>query len=961
MASVKEKIGILGRPASATAANRGGAASTSASASTLENTAAHGNKAERAAAALTLWDKWAGEALGPISADPTHEELTRKSRRVQRLEQECAAIAARAQRRLELSTAIRSQPIMLSSASARGADAGSPALLKTGSFNREMQYAVRERRRTAAYAAVRAEGEAEAEALAGVVTVGVASPTVVAASGGEQQFSRGASFKSRNMLDALIASRSMAGGGGGGVLTSPGSPKVGGGGGRPRPQSAVPMRGGGSAAAGIGAGSASFRASRPRSAVPGAAGAPDRAVSRQASMSGGPATGLQRSGSMAARAAGLVSGPVTYPASVVSGPGGGGAASIGSGLVSLPEGDYLALRQEVEAVSERLAATQAALEVQSDTEAQLREAIDLMRARLHSSGVREVEAQRRLAQHSKLEPLFDRLAECFTFSNPEEVVARLEFLEDDKLGTFDQLLRTQEEVTRLQQRLAEVQKAGETVATRLTTEHLQGSARLQGQNEELRQELESMEGLVHRLTNRQAQLVALQTAVLHLWGKLSDDAQFAAAFGGSGAADTARAASPTSPNPRGRGATSPSRASAKSPARGGAGGSVTSGLTGSAGGYHDDAASIASGGAGIALSDPLSMLAMIEEFVTAKSDKLAIKHFTEIQRVANHVWHQHFRNREDIRGKVVPTFEQLSKIADKMADKVRNVQEQAGRSQDAEKQLMKQLKRLQQQKRQLEGELARRDDLVKSLMGVPRRERPASATAELGRIMRHDATSASLASPSQAAGLGYGMSTGVSRVQSVASGLGRAGRGGAGADEPASPASANPALARMMTQRVDMQQQQQQQQRLQPQPSMAQPSRVRPVSAPQGAQAVASARARNAAVALAAQNQQSPVTSGGTLAILLSPGVAGQVPQVTSDLPMGAHWQKYTGNTQPPAGGLFYASGVVETASGTGSSAGGDGPAGDGKPAPSVRWAAPQRSAIEQAFMTRLERRTRVT
>ncbi len=53
--------------------------------------------------------------------------------------------------------------------------------------------------------------------------------------------------------------------------------------------------------------------------------------------------------------------------------------------------------------------------------------------------------------------------------------------------------QTQEEVTRLQQRLAEAQKAGEMVATRLTTEHLQGSSRLQEQNEELRQELESME------------------------------------------------------------------------------------------------------------------------------------------------------------------------------------------------------------------------------------------------------------------------------------------------------------------------------------------------------------------------------------------------------------------------------------------------------------------------------------
>ncbi len=62
-----------------------------------------------------------------------------------------------------------------------------------------------------------------------------------------------------------------------------------------------------------------------------------------------------------------------------------------------------------------------------------------------------------------------------------------------KTWPFGARLQTQEEVTRLQQRLLEVQKAGETVATRLTTDALQGSARLQEQNEQLRQELESME------------------------------------------------------------------------------------------------------------------------------------------------------------------------------------------------------------------------------------------------------------------------------------------------------------------------------------------------------------------------------------------------------------------------------------------------------------------------------------
>lgn len=65
----------------------------------------------------------------------------------------------------------------------------------------------------------------------------------------------------------------------------------------------------------------------------------------------------------------------------------------------------------------------------------------MLRARLHAQSAREVENQRRLQQHTRLEPLFDRLAEAFVFKNPEEVLDRLEFLEDDKLGTFDQLIR----------------------------------------------------------------------------------------------------------------------------------------------------------------------------------------------------------------------------------------------------------------------------------------------------------------------------------------------------------------------------------------------------------------------------------------------------------------------------------------------------------------------------------------
>ncbi|EFJ43468.1 hypothetical protein VOLCADRAFT_96325 [Volvox carteri f. nagariensis] len=1005
--NVKEKVGLLGmRPTSAKRRESYGAPCTalhapSGGTPSVTSAASSGTKAERQAAALQLWNKWAQEALGPMSSDPTAEELARKSSRMQRLEHECAALAARAQRRLEVSSAIRAQSILIgasrdsvgTSAGVAGgggtpgsvvgsgmsfgvgvpaSDGGSSGgvLLRPGAFNREMQYAVRERRRAAAYAAARAEGAAEATGADAAAAAAADGPSGVTP----------AAFKSRAMLDALIANRAA----GSTVSAAAGAavPSVGGSCSpkaavpRLRPSSALPLRSSNSSAAG--GGSAAAGRLRPRSAVSGATGA---SLGRQSSIAtsnaGGSAVGgsaFCRSPSIAQRAASLVAG----------GDGGIGSSGIGSGLVAVPEGEYLALRQEMDSVSERLAATQAALEVQADTEAQLRQAVDLLRARLHSSGLREVDAQRRLAQHSKLEPLFDRLAECFTFNSPEEVVARLEFLEDDKLGTFDQLLRTQEEVTRLQQRLAEAQKSGEMVATRLTTEHLQGSARLQEQNEQLRQELESMENLVHRLTTRQAQLVALQTAVLQLWGKLSEDPQFAEAFvmgsSGPGRTATRRAASSGRTNP---------------------------GNTSTHGGVED-------AGAGIQPEDPLSMLHMIEEFVTAKSNKLAIRHFTDIQRVANHVWQQHFRNRADIRGRVVPTFEQLSKMADRMAGRVKSVQDQAGKSQDAEKALMKEVKRLQQQKRSLELALARRDEQFKSIMGVPRRERPASAAAELGHIMRREATLAAM-NTSGSGGAGAAgtismagaagtppppASRAVSMLSLSPSGRGRSsGRGDLTLDASFS----------IMSGLSSVPLRQSQQQQLRPhtsQPSPDQQQRpLRPASAPNstaggggyGSVVSSSSRLRqalqNGAVAAAAGPSSSTGigTAGGTLAAILSPAVALQVPQMVTDMPAGPHWRQHmaatssaasaqqAAPTRVPRGSLFYTPDHVATADvaevpaqGVGTSGGGTAAAeAESVPAPgaaeaaagvpTARWSAPQRSAIEQAFLSRLERRTRIT
>ncbi|GLC58228.1 hypothetical protein PLESTB_001335600 [Pleodorina starrii] len=1029
--NVKEKVGVLGlRPASAGYVESHGAAgslryapSSAASASaafsvTGASAASSGTKAERQAAALQLWSRWAHETLGPMSADPSPEELTRKSARVQRLENECAALAARAQRRLEVSSAIRGRSILIGAsrdggsagafgggggggsvtgrssyaggAAGAGAGAGFAAsegggstgvLLRPGSFNRELQYAVRERRRAAAYTAVRAEGAAEAGALA------AADAAAAAAVHGSSGIAP--SLKSRAMLDALIASRAA---GSGGAAAAPQAALAGGGGGggspqsagpRLRPHSAHPLRSSTGSVAGGGAAAAGRL--RPRSAVPGAGAGTSLgrqtsiAASSVGSVTGGGA--FARAGSMAQRAAGLAGG------------GGAAAAAAAAGLISVPEGEYLALRQEMESVSERLAATQAALEVQADTEAQLREAVELMRARLHSAGLREVDAQRRLAQHSKLEPLFDRLAECFTFNSPEEVVARLEFLEDDKLGTFDQLLRTQEEVTRLQQRLAEVHKAGEMVATRLTTEHLQGSARMQEQNEQLRQELEAMENLVHRLTSRQAQLVALQTAVLQLWGKLSEDPQFAEAFvtGPSGAATIAARARAASAS---AGKSTP-LANALLSSHGGA--DDPTGVVASA------AAAAAAGSGSIQPEDPLSMLHMIEEFVTAKSNKLSIRHFTDIQRIADHVWQQHFRNRADIRGRVVPTFEQLSRMADRMAGRVRSVQDQAGRSQEAERGLMKEVRRLQQQKRALEVALARRDEQFKSIMGVPRRERPASAAAELGRVMRREAAAAFnvTGSGGAAGGGGGGTPPGApaSRAMSTLSlspagpGRGSGGRGEFAPLDTSFSITSGLSTAPQLKPHAAAAAAAGQQQRLQPHSQRP----LRPASASAPSRTVSSSRLRPGTAAAAAPPPSASASSsaaagvslGGTLAAVLSPAVALQVPQMVNDMPAGAHWRQHhlrpasataaqrTAPMRIPAGSLFYAGSPATAAAPDATGAGAvpaPSPQGEAEvvaaapPAeaeaegvPTVRWSAPQRSAIEQAFLTRLERRTRVT
>lgn len=219
-------------------------------ASTVEDTGR--SRKDKELGALKLWREWATDALGPMSAEPTFEERQRKSNKVKALERKCAELAAKTQRRLEVSAALRgaggpagagggaltsgaSGGAAAWAANGGGTAAGRPLSATTGStrsagavFNKEALWAAREQRRHSAYEAVRAAGQAERE-------MGITGSTGTSS----RPTSAAIKLKSRGLLDAIISTHGQGGGQDGGAgqrgLNRGGSV------GRNRPMSAMPV------------------------------------------------------------------------------------------------------------------------------------------------------------------------------------------------------------------------------------------------------------------------------------------------------------------------------------------------------------------------------------------------------------------------------------------------------------------------------------------------------------------------------------------------------------------------------------------------------------------------------------------------------------------------------------------------------------------------------------------------
>eukprot|EP00854_Cymbomonas_tetramitiformis_P023288 gene23288-28183_t len=82
----------------------------------------------------------------------------------------------------------------------------------------------------------------------------------------------------------------------------------------------------------------------------------------------------------------------------------------------------------------------------------LKETIGLLQHKLLQAGDREIEYQRKLSMFERLEPIFNNLAEQFSFETPQEVVARLEFLEQSEIDRSSQISSTLEENEQLKKR-----------------------------------------------------------------------------------------------------------------------------------------------------------------------------------------------------------------------------------------------------------------------------------------------------------------------------------------------------------------------------------------------------------------------------------------------------------------------------------------------------------------------------
>eukprot|EP00736_Rhodelphis_marinus_P001516 Rmarinus@m.20350 len=152
---------------------------------------------------------------------------------------------------------------------------------------------------------------------------------------------------------------------------------------------------------------------------------------------------------------------------------------------------------------------------------------ELLRKKLQKMCEREMENERKIKVFTKMEPIFNQLAERFNFTSPQDVIERIESLERAQMESYTQLLEAQEQKSRVERRLEELRTQNVTAIQAQQLEHTNTINKIERRHKEIKEEFEETTLEVAKLRSKEAVYLDLRNAVIDLWRKWRERSEIA--------------------------------------------------------------------------------------------------------------------------------------------------------------------------------------------------------------------------------------------------------------------------------------------------------------------------------------------------------------------------------------------------------------------------------------------------
>jgi len=258
--------------------------------------------------------------------------------------------------------------------------------------------------------------------------------------------------------------------------------------------------------------------------------------------------------------------------------------------------DLAALAREVETLTERCQLAESALAQRAEQEVELRQTIGLLQQKVLSANEREIEHQRKLCVFTRLEPIFSRLAEQFSFGSPDEVVNRLEFLEHQQMSNSEALAEYQQENSNLKKKVEQFQQEAQAAQVTLASESTRWQTKLERMESDHLAESQSAQDALSKLRDKEGDMLSLQSSVADLWTRCCNNSELV-------------------------------RATDKEE--------------------------------GYLLHEPLEMISALQELLLMHAPTEAGRSNRQLQAYANRVWRTHFKSRPQLKNKTLDIFRAL--------------------------------------------------------------------------------------------------------------------------------------------------------------------------------------------------------------------------------------------------------------------------------------------------------------